>query len=303
MIGDPAPRTQNTGVSVVVPFYNSEAHIERCITALLSQRYPADLCEIIFVDNGSPDASREIVQRYPGIRLLSESKRGSYAARNRAVAGSTGSIIAFTDADCAPAPDWLQAIVTVLGDPGIQIVLGSVSSRRSGALALLDAYEDERGAYVFSATAPELYYGYTNNMAVRRAAFETVGPFREVSRGGDVVLVRRAVDVYAVDAVRYAPQVSVEHLEITSPWVWYRKMFTYGRTTRTYRPIVSTRPMTPGERLEVFRRTVQRHGYSLATSALLFVLLALGVGAHLLGRWTFIGPRSQKRPRLTDPTP
>src|SRR5215470_84996 len=206
MICDPAPGTHRAGVSVVVPFYNSEAHIERCITALLSQRHPADRYEVIFVDNGSPDASREIVQRYPRIQLLSESRRGSYAARNRGFAGSSGSIIAFTDADCAPAPDWLQAIMTVLGDPGIQIVLGSVSSRRSGALALLDAYEDERGAYIFSATAPELYYGYTNNMAVRRAAFETVGPFREVARGGDVILVRRAVDVYAVDAVRYAPQ-------------------------------------------------------------------------------------------------
>jgi glycosyltransferase involved in cell wall biosynthesis len=288
--------TEDIRVSVVVPFYNSEAHIEACVTALLAQRYPADFYEILFVDNGSADASREIVQRYPRIRLLSESRRGSYAARNRGVAGSSGRIIAFTDADCAPAPDWLQAFVTAMEDPRTQILLGAVASGRSGALALLDAYEDERAAYIFSATVPELYYGYTNNMAVRRAVFETVGPFREVARGGDVILARRVVDVYAVDAVRYVPQAFVEHLEITGSWVWYRKMFTYGRTARTYHPLVSTRSLTSGERREVLRRTVQRRGYSRATSALLFVLLALGVGAHLLGRWTFIGHRSKRGP-------
>jgi glycosyltransferase involved in cell wall biosynthesis len=281
--------------SVIVPFYNSAAYIEACATALLSQRYPADRYEIIFVDNGSTDRSQDIVQRYPRIRVLSESKRGSYAARNRGAAASSGKIIAFTDADCTPAKDWLQTMATAMEDPGIQIVLGRISMPGSGALALLSAYEDERAKYIFSTTTPELYYGYTNNMAVRRAAFDTVGPFCEIARGGDVILVRRAVDVCTVNAVRYTPQALVRHLEIAGPSAWVRKMFIYGRTTRKYRPITPTRCMTATERLEVFLHTVRRHQYSRAKRILLFILLSLGVGAYLLGRWTTVGPQMKQR--------
>jgi glycosyltransferase involved in cell wall biosynthesis len=288
--------------SVIVPFYNSAAHIEACVTALLSQRYTADRYEIILVDNGSADRSRDIVQRYPRIQLLSESKRGSYAARNRGVAASSGKIIAFTDADCALAPDWLQAMATVMDDPDVQIALGQISMRGSGALALLSAYEDERTEYTFSTRIPELYYGHTGNMAVRRAAFETVGPFCEVARGGDTILVQRAIDVYAVSAVRYAPQALVRHLEITDLSVWIRKRFIYGRATQKHRPIVPrSRSMTITEGLEVFRHTVRRHAYSRAKRILLLILVALGRSAYLLGRWTTIGPRRKERLAMCRP--
>lgn len=282
----------NIDLSVIVPFYNSAAHIEACATALVSQHYPLDRYEITFVDNGSVDGSREIVQRYLRSRLLTEPKRGSYAARNRGVAASSGKILCFTDADCAPAPDWLLAIEKAMRDEEVGIVLGQVAMRSSGALGLLSDYEDERAGYIFSSTRPELYYGYTNNMAARRSILNAVGPFREVARGGDVILVRRAVDAYGVGSVRYEPQAVVQHLEVTGPGVWIRKMFIYGRTTRRYRPIVPTRSMTAAERSEVFRRTVRRHGYSRPKSAVLFMLLVAGVGAHLLGRWT--APKERK---------
>jgi glycosyltransferase involved in cell wall biosynthesis len=290
--------------SVIVPFYNSAAHIESCATALLSQCYPADRYEIIFVDNGSADVSRDIVQRYPRIRVLSESKQGPYAARNRGAAASSGEIIAFTDADCVPATDWLQTMAKVMKDPSVQIILGGVTMPDSGVLALLSAYEDERGEYIFSRTTQELYYGYTNNMAVRRAALETVGPFCEVARGGDVILIQSAIEAYNVKAVRYAPQALVLHLEITGPWVWIRKRFIYGRASRKYRPIVRRfRSMTAIEGLEVFRRTVGRHGYSRSKSTLLLILLALGLCAYRLGRWTARGSRTEETASLCRPAP
>jgi glycosyltransferase involved in cell wall biosynthesis len=290
--------------SVIVPFYNSASHIEACATALLSQRYPADRYEITFVDNGSTDRSRDIVQRYPRIRVLSESKQGSYVARNRGAAASSGEIIAFTDADCVPATDWLQTMATAMEDPGVQIVLGRISMPGSGALALLSAYEDERGKYIFSRTTQELYCGYTNNMAVRRTALETVGPFCEVARGGDVIFVQRAIDAYAVKAIRYARQALVRHLEITGPWVWIRKRFIYGRASQKYRPIVPRfRSMTATEGLEVFRYTVRRHELSRAKRTLLLILLALGLCAYRLGRWTARGSRTEETASLCRPAP
>src|SRR3990167_5093364 len=99
---------QNTiDISVIVPFHNAEKHIEQCITALLSQSFPSSFYEIIMVDNNSTDNSIKVIMKYPQIKLLSEKKQGSYAARNRGVAESKGSVIAFTDSDCIPVPEWL----------------------------------------------------------------------------------------------------------------------------------------------------------------------------------------------------
>jgi glycosyltransferase involved in cell wall biosynthesis len=111
-------------ISVVVPFYNPGHHLERCAVGLLRQSYPSSRYEIIMVDNNSTDRSTEIVQRYPEVRLLLEPKQGAYAARNRGVAAAEGHIIAFTDADCVPAPDWLEQMDAALSAPGVEVAQG-----------------------------------------------------------------------------------------------------------------------------------------------------------------------------------
>ena len=80
-------------ISVVVPFHNEEEHLEGCIRALRGLEYPEDRREIMLVDNNSTDRSVEIVQRHPDIRLLSESRPGDFAARNRGIAASSGEIV------------------------------------------------------------------------------------------------------------------------------------------------------------------------------------------------------------------
>jgi glycosyltransferase involved in cell wall biosynthesis len=278
-------------VSVIVPFADAARYIERSIEALLAQRYPRERCELIMVDNNSADGSSAIARRYPGVTLLSESRRGAYAARNRGFAAAGGAIIAFTDADCAPAPDWLGTMAGVLEDRRVGVALGRVVSPPSPSLALLSAYEHQRALYIFGERVPELYYGYTNNMAVRRALFDSVGPFEGVDRGGDVVFVRRVVEALCPGAVRYAPDAVVEHLEMTDARVWLRKMFIYGRSSRYYRAMPAARTLSGAERLDLFRRTVRDQRCALADRARLFALLAAGVALHLLGRWSSADPR------------
>ena len=70
-------------ISVIVPIYNEERYIERCARSLVSQDYPKDRFEVLFVDNNSSDRSAEIARGIEGIRVLSESTQGDYAARNR----------------------------------------------------------------------------------------------------------------------------------------------------------------------------------------------------------------------------
>src|SRR3546814_5813595 len=70
-----------------------------------------DAYQIIVVDNGSSDATRKIARSYAGVELLEEPQPGSYVARNRGIERVRAPITAFTDADCEPAPDWLDRIL------------------------------------------------------------------------------------------------------------------------------------------------------------------------------------------------
>ncbi len=204
-------------VSVIVPFYNAEPYIEHCIRGLLAQELPAAEFEILMVDNNSTDRSAEIVARYPRIRLLHEPKQGAYAARNRALEHARGDLLAFTDPDCVPRPDWLSRLLAPLCDPRVQVVIGrSDPASRSPALALLAAWEHQRELYIFGSGDPLLYYGRTNNLATRRIALQAHGPFVEVLRGGDTIFVRRVADRSGCEAVRYMPDARVLHLEIDS---------------------------------------------------------------------------------------
>ena len=83
-------------ISIIVPFLNEERYIRRCIESLLTQDFDRSRYEIIFVDNGSSDASPEIVREFPAVRLLTEEKGQVYTARNAGIGRASGKIIAFT---------------------------------------------------------------------------------------------------------------------------------------------------------------------------------------------------------------
>lgn len=272
-------------ISVIVPFHNEQQYIEASITALLSQNYPRDCYEIIMVDSNSTDRSAEIVGRYPQIRLFREAKRGAYAARNRGVAECNGSIVALTDSDCAPDPDWLQRIAEAMAESKAQLVQGRTRfARDTPGLSVLSDYEAEKAAFTFSGHVAEIYYGYANNLAVRRSVFDRVGPFVEWQRGADVIFVQRIVAEYSVDAIRFSAGMSVRHLEVTSSWRWFRKMNVYGRSFRRYRTMANARPLNSRERLRVYWATVRHGRYNVGRSLLLFVWLAAGAVFYESGR-------------------
>lgn len=248
------------------------------------------------VENNSTDESADILARASGIRVLTEATQGSYAARNRALRDAGGELLALTDSDCAPEPGWLQAIDRAFADPRIQVVLGCRRPARDrGLIRLLADYENKKDERVFSSHARELYYGFTNNMGVRRAAFEKYGPFVERPRGSDTIFVRRVVEGEGCDAVAYVPEMRIAHHEMDGVRVYYRKMYTYGRSRQQYRNIVQTRPLSAGERLETLRATLRDGGYSWPSAAALTALLAVGAAAWSAGsqsrRWSKVPVR------------
>src|SRR3954468_3722294 len=101
-------------VSVVVPVRDGARVIRGCLDALTAQR-GAPPYEVLVVDNGSTDTTAAAVRAHPSApTLLAESRPGSYAARNAGISAATGSILAFTDADCTPAATWLAEAVLAL---------------------------------------------------------------------------------------------------------------------------------------------------------------------------------------------
>jgi glycosyltransferase involved in cell wall biosynthesis len=266
-------------ISVIVPMRNAEAHLAACLDALVSQQYPASEYEILLVDNRSTDRSVEIARRYERVTVLTEPGPGAYDARNRGIRAARGDVLTFTDGDCAPDPSWLSAIAAAMAaDADLELLCGRrLPGRASALLTALLAYENAKDAYVLNGTDPELYYGYTSNMAVRRSVFERLGPFLELPRGADALFVRRLAVERPSAVIRYLDSAVVTHLELDRLAIYYKKLFLYGRHRRRNNSILRSRPLTHRERMAIYRQTVGLGNYSVVRSALL--LAALGVGS------------------------
>jgi GT2 family glycosyltransferase len=119
------------GVSVVVPAYRSEATVARTLAALRRQRF-RDF-ETVVVDSSPDDATAGAVTAFPEVRLVhSYARLLPHAARNRGVQDARGGLVAFTDPDCAPAPDWLERLVAAQRS-GHPLVGGAVVPSGDGA--------------------------------------------------------------------------------------------------------------------------------------------------------------------------
>ncbi len=120
--------------SVVIPAYNSEGSIARCLTALIDQTFATDDYEIIVVDDGSTDGSDAIIKSYP-VRYIWQENAGPASARNRGANEATGGVILFTDADCVPAPDWVEkSVAPFLADARVSAAKGVYSGTLQNSL-------------------------------------------------------------------------------------------------------------------------------------------------------------------------
>lgn len=97
-------------VSVVVCAYNAERTMFACLASLEKLNYPN--YEVIVVNDGSTDQTREISEHFGYVRLINQENKGLSAARNVGIAASEGEIVAFTDSDCVADPDWLHYLIT-----------------------------------------------------------------------------------------------------------------------------------------------------------------------------------------------
>jgi len=266
--------TANPLISVIVPVYNTARYLDRTIEALLGQDFASGDRELIFVDNGSTDGSLEILRSHPELRVFTEPVQSSYMARNLGVRQAAGRILAFTDSDCSPEPGWLSAIATALAGTEVDIIMGPrVPLTPIPALELISDYENLKAELVFKAMDPLVYFGYTNNMAMRKSVMDRFGPFEHRARGSDTIFVRRVVDGSGCNAVSYCQRMIVRHAELESISAYYRKIAIYSRSRRAYGHIIKVRPLSTNERLGVFRRIARE---KRLTDTIMLITLLIG---------------------------
>ncbi len=156
-------------VSIVIPTFNGAARIGKCLEALLPQTVPIS-AEILVVDDGSSDGTKDVVSRYASVRLISQANAGPAAARNRGALEAKGTIILFTDDDCVPTSDWLAAMTKPFEDPEVVGVKGAYRTRQKSLVArfVQADYEDR---YRLMSALPEIDFIDTYAAAFRRDRF------------------------------------------------------------------------------------------------------------------------------------
>ena len=198
----------DTRVSVIIPHFNDLAALRICIGHLDAQTFPRERFEVIVADNGSSASLAEIEAAAPGARVVRIAERGAGPARNGGVAASRHEIIAFTDSDCVPEPQWLEAGLRELASTDLVGGAVKVSVAEPGSPTPSEAFEvvfafDNR-SYV-----EKKGFSGSGNLFTTRAVFEDVGGFRP-SVSEDVDWCHRARDkgyrlAFAPDAVVWHP--------------------------------------------------------------------------------------------------
>ena len=221
----PAPRSPD--FSVIVCTRNGAGRIGSCLESLLALHGEAP--EIIVVDDGSEDATAEIVEaRFPQVRLIRQEPGGLSAARNAGAMAARGEVLAFTDDDCEADPDWLVELGACLekgwdaaGGPNlappasgwVEAVIASAPGAASHVML-----DDEEAEHVPGC-----------NLAVRRSAYFEIGGFdvRFHTAGDDVDFCWRLRD--AGKRIGFAPNAFVWHHRRPCGLGYLRQQVGYGK--------------------------------------------------------------------------
>ncbi len=220
-------------VSIVVPTYNRPAKLQACLGALAALDYPRERFEVVVVDDGSPTPLDAVVAPFRerlDVNLIHQRNAGPATARNSGAAIARGELLAFTDDDCAPEPNWLAVLERehraapdrMIGGRMINSYADNVYSAASQELiAYLYAYYESQGQ-------PRLFV--TSNVAVPTQAFRTLGGFETrfaLAAGEDREFCDRWLD--RGGSLTYAPDAVVHHYHALNLRRFVRQHTNYGR--------------------------------------------------------------------------
>lgn len=181
-MSDPTP------LDVVIPAFNEEAHIERCLDHVFAQDYPGGRIVVWVVDAGSSDRTAEVVRARerdePRLRLLTGNGRlNAGQAMNVGIAAGTAELIARVDAHTYIQPDYLRRAAAIFAELGAGLAVAGgqphqVGETRFGrAVTLARRSRFGVGGSVYADRRPRAFVDSVQGGVFRRAALEAVGGF------------------------------------------------------------------------------------------------------------------------------
>lgn len=282
-------------ISVVVCAYNEERRLLDCLESLNLQDLPKDSYEVVLVDDGSHDSTRELALQYKEsasleycLRYVRISHAGLSVARNRGVREARAGIVAFMDADASAPQGWLSQLVQAFSANDVIAVGGRVTNHIDGPFWSHYLHAVHYAAGQASNSMPIV----GTNMAFRRWLLTGIPFFAFFSsRGDEVALLSRIRQFHSARHFRYLPEVVVqnEHPErITS---WLRMQLSDGRLSTIIAKYVTHSPQLVsyvGRSLFCLALPICFVFAALGWSELLAISVAL-VFARLLPQFAYIG--------------
>lgn len=191
-------------VSVVIPVYNCAPFLAQAIESALAQSHRR--VEIIVVDDGSIDATPEILRQYaPRVQVITQANEGVSSARNVGIRASRGDYIAFLDSDDTWHAEKLERQVALFHTPSVGLVHCAMHVVDTDGRVIGTDRTGLRGKVLREIALLEgtAVQGGGSGAVVRKSVFETVGLFNtNLSTSADWDMWRRIACHYEIDMVR-----------------------------------------------------------------------------------------------------
>ncbi|MEE4382508.1 MAG: glycosyltransferase [Pseudomonadales bacterium] len=173
-------------ISVIIPCFNEEEHVERCLRSILSCGFKTGEFEIIVVDNGSSDTSPEIIATFESVKVVTIHRNTAATARNTGRAHAVGDLLCFLDADTSVNQTWRQTV------EGLAARADSVFAGFSCRVPAEPSFV-ERNWFAPLYRKPRYFAGA--NICISATLFDQLGGFdANLVTAEDVDLFQRAVD-------------------------------------------------------------------------------------------------------------
>ncbi len=213
--------------SVVIPVRNGENVLPRCLRALAEQSVPRSDYEIVVVDDGSTDRTGQVARDF-GVRLVGQPPQGPSVARNRGVEEALAPIVLFTDADCAPARDWIERMLEPFSDPTVAGVKGAYTSGQKSITARFVQREYE-SKYERMAAFATIDFIDTYSAGFRREVFLAAGGYDPSYETASVEDQEFSFRLHERGAkMLFVPEARVDHYHVDRWLKYLRKKFKIG---------------------------------------------------------------------------
>jgi GT2 family glycosyltransferase len=242
-------------VSVVIPTHGRHASLARCLAGLAAQTLPREMFEVVVSDDGSATPVAPTVEAFAdrmNVRVVRRARGGPAAARNDGARHARGQLIAFTDDDCIPAPNWLETLVDRMRRHPGHLIGGSIVNvlphdpyATATQLIMSCVYD------YYARTNSNHRFFSTSNLAAPANRFWLLDGFSEQfprAAGEDYDFCARWHEAGFQNT--YAPEVEVGHAHGHTLRSFWRQHFGYGRALLRVREGMARRHGRPGIELE-----------------------------------------------------